>query len=246
MNRAWTPAGLALVRALVALATAPPATAAPSQVTVAQPVRAQIQQQGWTRVVVEVRTPTAPLAPESALAPVAVATQRATILAAQNAVLGRLVGTDHRLVHQYTTVPYVALEIGPDALSQLEGAVFDVVRVAEDRVLTPHLPESVPLIEGDQAWARGFDGTGTVIAVIDTGVETNHIFVRNKIADEGCFSTGTWALCPHGQPQETGPGSGVICVFPSICFHATHVAGIAAGNGPNAAMYFSGVAPGAS
>jgi subtilisin len=246
MKRVSSPAGVLVVLALVAaFGLTDPASGAPSPVTVAQAVRSQVHDQGWTRVIVQVRPAGAPHVAEGALAPAAVAAQRANILDAQNAVLARLLGTDHRVVRRYDTVPFVALEVGADALSQLEAAAFDVVRVVEDQISEPHLPESVPLIQGDQAWARGFDGTGTVVAVIDTGVDTGHIFVRDRIADEGCFSSGTWALCPHGQPQETGPGSGAICVFSGICFHGTHVSGIAAGNGARAAMDFSGVAPGA-
>ena len=39
-----------------------------------------------------------------------------------------------------------------------------------DNVNTPTLPESVPLVGTDAAWNRGFDGTGTVVAILDTGV----------------------------------------------------------------------------
>ena len=38
----------------------------------------------------------------------------------------------------------------------------------DDAILTPVLADSVPLIEGDQAWEVGYDGTGTTIAILDT------------------------------------------------------------------------------
>src|SRR5947208_3700196 len=87
MSRAWTPAGLALLLGLIAaLASAQPAAAAPGQVAVAQAVREQVVQQGWTRVIVQVRMSAGPAMPETGLAPAAVTTRRANILAAQNAV----------------------------------------------------------------------------------------------------------------------------------------------------------------
>ena len=64
MNRAWTPAGLALLLGLIAtLGSAQPAAAAPGHVTVAQAVREQIGQQGWTRVIVRVRMSAGPTMP---------------------------------------------------------------------------------------------------------------------------------------------------------------------------------------
>ena len=59
------------------------------------------------------------------------------IAAAQQAVLGRLSGTSHRLVRQYTSVPLLALEIGADALRALEGMGDLVIRVRAERARTP-------------------------------------------------------------------------------------------------------------
>ena len=104
---------------------------------------------------------------------------------------------------------------------------------------------SVPLIQADQVWARGYDGTGTVIAMIDTGVELSHQFIHGKVVDEACFSSGPYPLCPRGGTQEVGPGSGLMCILVNECEHGTMTSGIAAGNGAGAGVSFSGVARGA-
>src|SRR5207249_2086491 len=137
-------------------------------------------------------------------------------------------------------------------LESLRGLVTDVV---EDEIHRPFLAESVPLVQADQVWSGGsaglsLDGTGTVIAVLDTGVDKDHPFLGGKVVEEACFSSsfpssGISNVCPGGV-DSTAPGSGVPCDVAGECDHGTHVAGIAAGNGQDGAVAsFSGVARGA-
>lgn len=76
------------------------------------------------------------------------------------------------------------------------------------------------------AWAAGNTGEGATIAIIDTGVASNHPDFDGKIVDYQCFAS-------------------VACnPYPSLSFHGTHVAGTATaqfGHG-----LFIGVAPQAS
>ena len=86
---------------------------------------------GRARVLVELRLP------ESLPRPGGAAAQERAIAAAQQVVLGRLSGTAHRLVRQFTSVPLLALEIGADALRALEGMGDAVIRVRAERARTP-------------------------------------------------------------------------------------------------------------
>jgi subtilisin family serine protease len=173
--------------------------------------------------------------------------ERTRIAALQGAVRASLGGADHRVVREYDAIPFLALELGPDGLRYLAARPDLVEQVEEDRLDRPLLPQSVPLVEADQAWAQGFDGAGTVVAILDTGVDGTHPFLAGKVVAEACFSStsmtlGAKSLCPGGASSSTAPGSARNC-SPAVpeCIHGTHVAGIAAGAGTS----FSGVARGA-
>ncbi|CAG1002299.1 Major intracellular serine protease [Burkholderiales bacterium] len=197
----------------------------------------QAAHSGTVRVIVELRVATVPEA--KIASDQAVAAQRKDIAAARAAVLKRLAGTGHRTMREYTTIPFVALEVTPDALAAL-AASTDVVGVVEDLLLGPTLNDTVPLIGADQAWAAGYDGSGFVVAVLDSGIESSHPFLAGKVIEEACFSAN--ANCPNGLTTQTGPGAGVPCTYvPVHCAHGTVVAGVAAGAGAG----FSGVAKGA-
>ncbi len=238
------PFGTALVMlASLLVAILAPASAADGPERIPQQIRDRAKQ-GTVRVIVELSLPGGTHTPEGDLPSPAIAAQRNDIAAVQHRILSRLRGLSHRVLHTYRTVPHLAMEIGADALAELEAAGPDVNRVLEDRLVRPLLAESVPLIGADVAWANGLTGTGIVVAVLDTGVDKDHPFLAGKVVEEACYSSrpGAGGDCPNGQETQIGPGAGVPCTFdPSSCDHGTHVAGIAAGSGTS----FSGVAKGA-
>ena len=203
--------------------------------TVSERVKTQVASEGRARVIVELRLPGGALVPEGRLPTLAaVAAQRADIASARARVLSRLQGRDHTVVREFDAIPYVALEVGPDALAELGAAAFYVQRVVDDARYDPVLFQSVPRIGADQAWSAGYDGTGMTIAIIDTGVDKNHPFLAGKVVEEACFSSGISSLCPNRGSTQLGPGAGANCTIAgSLCWHGTHVAGIAAGNGAN-------------
>jgi subtilisin len=163
---------------------------------------------------------------------VSVSAQRRSIGAVQDVVGQALRGMRHRLVRRFETVPLVAIEASPDALRVLESMRGVVLRVYKDAIEAPALAQSGPLVGAPGAWDVGRDGSGTVIAVVDSGVDGNHPFLAGKVIEEACFSSNepgrSVTVCPNGQETQLGAGAGGPCSIPA-CDHGTHVAGIAAG-----------------
>jgi hypothetical protein len=114
----------------------------------------------------------------------------------------------------------------------------------------------VPVVGATGGMANGFSGSGQAIAILDTGVDKNHsYFAGGKVVSEACYSTTTGtnpdfdssqSLCPGGVQESTAPDSGLHCDTSQIgiCWHGTHVAGIAAGREPTLGHF--GVAKDAS
>ena len=208
---------------------------------VAATVMSAARAQGTARVIVRLA---GTAAPEGTLTPAERGLQRRGIAAQRGAVIHELTaaGGPFRLAHAFATIPYVALEASPDALATLESS-GEVVEVQEDRLLRPLLGYDVSLVEADQAWAAGFDGTGATVAILDTGVEASHPMLSGKVVAESCFSSG--GNCPNGSTRQTGTGSAAPCTYATQdCGHGTYVAGIAAGSW--ASQDLIGVARGAS
>ena len=186
---------------------------------------------GTVRVIVGLRVP---VAAEGQLAAPEVRQQRRDIANMRDSVLKTLPGAADRRVRDFTTLPIIALDVTPEELARLASDP-DVLTLTEDRLNKPLLAQSVPLIQGDAAWAAGYRGLGETVAIIDTGVDKTHPFLFGKVVSEACFSAGGW--CPGGAMTSIEPGSGRPCPV-AECSHGTHVAGIAAGTSWN----FSGVA----
>ncbi len=150
-------------------------------------------------------------------------------------------------VKRFEYIPFSALSADESVLDTLTNDPR-VVSIEEDGLARPSLESSVPLIGGDTARDLGYTGKNFTVAVLDTGVASNHPFLKDKVLAEACFSSrdSTWgitSLCPNGKSSQVGSGAGENCSTRyDGCGHGTHVAGIAAGN--TGGLY--GVAPDAN
>jgi subtilisin len=203
----------------------------------------KLQQNGTVRVIVSLNVSFKPEGEVSGA--LAVQSQRAGIAIAQAAVAKRLEAQNAAVLHKFSTVPLMVVNVDQAGLADLV-ADPDVLAIQEDVPEPPTLLESVPLIGADDAWAAGYSGSGQAVAILDTGVDGSHDFLSGKVVTEACFSSTTavsTTLCPAGENPtgedwQIGSGAGVNCTGIDGCDHGTHVAGIAAGDG----LLFSGVA----
>src|SRR2546427_1682698 len=242
--------GIALPARALAQTGAPPAARDDSHRVVPTRIHDRAQAEGEVRVLVELALPSNRRT-ESTLSIQARSAYRQEIADTAGRVLSRLAKHPHRVLRRYVTAPLIAIGAGPAALRELEASGVMVRRVIEDRIHKLVLFDSVPLIGADQAWAQGYDGTGTVVAVIDSGVDSAHPFLAGKVVAEACYSTTSGqqstTLCPNGAPEQIGAGAAAPCPLEAQgCWHGTHVAGIVAGNGTPADLPIWGVGKGAN
>lgn len=125
----------------------------------------------------------------------------------------------------YPFLPALSGEVDARTLDRLARCAV-VTDVAEPRRFELDLAESAPLVQANTARAStGFDGTGTAVAILDTGVDYTHPDLG------GCLGAGCKVAFGYDYADEDED--------PADCMgHGTNVAGIAAGA--------SGIAPGAS
>ncbi|MBB5787136.1 S8 family serine peptidase [Jiangella mangrovi] len=91
--------------------------------------------------------------------------------------------------------------------------------------VAPVLDESVPYVGAPEAWAAGFDGTGSTVAVLDTGIDAEHPDLAGAVVDAENFTTSPDVVDRDG--------------------HGTHVASTVLGSGAASGGSNRGVAPGA-
>ncbi|HEX8249026.1 MAG TPA: S8 family serine peptidase [Pyrinomonadaceae bacterium] len=166
--------------------------------------------------------------------------QRSEIKRAQNAFLADLSGYNVGGIKRFEFIPFVAAEVNAAALEKIKASPL-IVSIHEDRLVQPSLAESTVVVGAAGGMANGYSGSGQAIAILDTGVDKNHsYFAGGKVVSEACYSTTTGtnpdfdssqSLCPGGVQESTAPDSGLHCDTSQIgiCWHGTHVAGIAAG-----------------
>ena len=194
-------------------------------------VFAALEQSPRVRVVVALRPP----APSS----LSLEARKPTIGSLRQMVLRSVSPENLQLRSAWDSLSGFACEVTLGGLNELS-TLDDVLRIDLDVAGGGHLAESRPLIGADLVWQSGLIGAGTTIAVIDTGIDTDHADVQNALVAEHCFcdrGNGS-GCCPNGQLEQDGPGSAE-----DDNGHGTNVAGIALSDGNVGVV---GLAPGAA
>ena len=128
---------------------------------------------GWVRIIVELDTyyhPEGELRSEQAKM-----NQREMIKGMQNSVMQALPTGGVTSYHNFKHVPYSAMTVNDASLTQLMSSPL-VKAVYEDKINRPLLGTSVSLVDADIVHASGFDGSGTAVVIVDTGVDKTHLF----------------------------------------------------------------------
>lgn len=140
----------------------------------------------------------------------------------------------------YDYTPEAAMEITVEGLSELsnnplvEYIVEDVPRKLPETVSAPYAGiNSTGQIGADTLWTSGYTGAGWYVAIIDTGIRRTHeMFAGKNNIIEACFSSLN--DCPNNS-SNLKDVIGAAAHYESTYYsydHGSHVAGIAAGNGP--------------
>src|SRR5215212_6031078 len=152
----------------------------------------EAEREGSVSVIAGLRTG---FEPEGRLTRSQVVHQREGIARLRGELRSDLEGTGYRTVRRFETIPYVALEVSPEALRALQDSPR-VTMIREDVAFAPALAESGPIVQAPDMWSAGYTGSGQTIAVLDTGVDSSHPFLSGRVVDEACYSSGS--DCPNG------------------------------------------------
>ncbi len=172
---------------------------------------------------------------------------KAAVQSGQDAILvdhfGSATALDASLaVNRMILSPSFAITV---TAGQLELLAADprVTKIVLDGQNFPTLLQTLPQINNPAAIGAGGTGSGYAVGVLDTGVQSSHVFLSGgKVILEHCFSTnsGTFvSLCANGLSEDITSNPQVPACLngaSELCYHGTHVAGIAAG-------FYNGAAP---
>ena len=159
----------------------------------------------------------------------------------QQGVLSQLSASEYLERHRYKAIPALAGIVTEGGLSKLL-ADSDVVKVDLDVGGKGSLDVSVPLIGADRQFKQGITGEGIVVAVLDSGLDTDHVDLADDLLYQECFldfdgSINGTGRCPNGSDRQSGASAAEDGIG-----HGTHVTGIITSGG---AVSSPGVAPNA-
>jgi hypothetical protein len=162
--------------------------------------------------------------------------RRTAVHSTRDSMLSALAAGEFSVRRTFQTVEGVAGEVTPSGVLHLLDLPV-VRRIDVDEGGSGDLTEAVPLVNLDLVHALGFTGAGVTVAVIDSGIDTNHPDLSDSLVAEQCFCSGSGGCCPNGSATQSGAGAAE-----DDNGHGTNVAGIITSNGTVAP---AGGAPGA-
>ena len=143
------------------------------------------------------------------------------IRASQDAVAARLAGLGAAAIQRYSAVNLIGASVPAAALPALSADPL-VAEAWVDRGGEGAIATSVPALGAPAFWERGLAGSGEAVAILDTGIRTNHpAFEGITFANQVFLNSGRNGPCFVDDPASPDDRVG----------HGTHIAGIVASRG---------------
>jgi subtilisin family serine protease len=145
----------------------------------------------------------------------------------REAVLDQIEPSEFRVTDTFDNISVVGGFVNYDGLKKLVRD-YRVQKIDLDMPGRMALAESTDLVRARDVQATGITGKGVVVAVLDTGVDSDHPDLQDDLLTQQCFCTnadGT-GCCPGGRTEATGPGAAE-----DEQGHGTHVTGIITSGG---------------
>jgi cysteine-rich repeat protein len=146
---------------------------------------------------------------------------RARIALAADRILGRFAPGEFDLARRYGSIQAVAGSISAKGLLKLLDDP-GVMRVDLDEGGSGGLAEALPLVSLDSLHGLGLRGDRVTVAVIDSGVDTDHPDLVDRIVAQKCFCQTDGGCCPPGDTttgnsaeDDNGHGTNVTGVLTS-------------------------------
>lgn len=86
----------------------------------------------------------------------------------------------------------------------------DVVLIDVDRIAYATLTQGAALVGATSVQSLGVTGNGVTVALLDTGIDTDHPDLSSSLVAEACFcddAFGPFGCCPNGRDTQSGAGS---------------------------------------
>ncbi|MCX5086061.1 S8 family serine peptidase [Streptomyces sp. NBC_00401] len=119
-----------------------------------------------------------------------------------------------------------AADFWADVTDKRSRAAGSLKKLWLDEKVEASLDRSTKQVHAPEAWAAGYDGKGTKVAVLDTGVDTDHPDLKGRVAESENFTDS----------EDAGDHQG----------HGTHTTSTVGGTGAASDGKKRGVAPGAT
>lgn len=198
-------------------------TLAHAEVVSAQ-ARAAVAEDGQARVVVMLRPSLTPAAPDRGRM-----ARAARVRAAGDAVLDSLPSGPQALRRRFALVPALVLAVDARDLRALSDnpavLAIDVDVGGSGSGVAPDAASTLNRVA--QLESNGLGGAGEKVAVIDSGVDSDHADLRDRLIDEACFcSAANGGCCPNETATQFGAGAAE-----DDNGHGTNVTGIVVGEG---------------